>query len=57
MKKILKVVVLGYVRLYMIMVVTHYYLERENYKVLKFHVNNYSYFEMNTSLFLSAAFQ
>ena len=57
MKKILKVVVLGYVRLYMIMVVIYYYLERENYKVLKFHVNNYSYFEMNTSLFLSAAFQ
>ena len=57
MKKILKVVVLGYVRLYMIMVVVYYYLERENYKVLKFHVNNYSYFEMNASLFLSAAFQ
>ena len=27
------------------------YLERENYKVLKFHMNNLSYFETTASLF------
>ena len=35
------------------MVVIYFYLERGNYKVLKFDVNNSSYFEINTSLFLN----
>ena len=28
------------------MVVIYYYMEKENYKVFKFHVNNSSYFEI-----------
>ena len=31
------------------MVVLYCYLERKNYKVLKFHENNYSYFEITFS--------
>ena len=34
-----------------IMIVIHYYLDRENYKVLKFHLINSSYFEIGASLF------
>ena len=33
------------------MVVIYCCLETENFKVLTFHVNNYSYFEISTSLF------
>ena len=34
-----------------IMIVIHYYLERENYKVLKFRLIDSSYFEISASLF------
>ena len=44
-----KLVVLEYERLNMIMVDIYYYLERENYEVLKFHRNNCSYFKISTS--------
>ena len=37
------------------MVMIDCYLERENYKVLKFHANNPSYFEMGAIPVLSAA--
>ena len=50
MKKFKQVVVLEYIRLYITLVVIYRYLERENYKVLKFHVNNYSYFEISAFL-------
>ena len=33
------------------MIVIHYYLERENYKVLKFRLIDSSYFEISASLF------
>ena len=39
---------------YIIMIVLYYmfyYLERRNNKVLKFHTNNFSYFEISASLF------
>ena len=42
-------VVLEYIRLD-ITIVIYCYLERENYKVLKFYMNNFSYFEINASL-------
>ena len=38
------------------MVVTYCYLERNNYKVLKFSMSN-TYFKLSTFLFLSAALQ
>ena len=47
------VIVLEYIRLDIIMTVIYFYLESENYKVLKFHVNNFSYFEVSASLFLA----
>ena len=40
-----------------IMVDFYCYLERGNYKVLKFHVNDFSYFDIITSPNLSAALQ
>ena len=33
------------------MTVIYCYLERKNYKVLKLHMNNFSYFETSASLF------
>ena len=42
---------LEYLRPYMKMMVIFCYLERENYKVLKCHVNNLSYIEISASLF------
>ena len=33
------------------MTVIYCYLERKNYKVLKFHINNFTYFEISPSLF------
>ena len=36
---------------YGVMVVIYCYLERENYNVLRFHVDNYTYFEMSASLY------
>ena len=43
--------VLEYGRLYAIMVIIRCYLERENYIVSKFHLNNSSFFEIDASLF------
>ena len=51
MKKWGKMVVTEYVRLGIVKVVIYYYLERENYKVLKFLMNNLSCFEMSHFLF------
>ena len=34
------------------MAVIYCYLERENYKVLNFHMNNFPYFELSASLIL-----
>ena len=45
------IVVLEYIRLDIIMTVIYCYLERENYKVLKFLLNNFTYFEISPSLF------
>ena len=45
------IVVLKYIRLDIIMTVIYCYLERENYKVLKFLLNNFTYFEISPSLF------
>ena len=45
------IVVLEYKRLDIIMTVIYCYLERENYKVLKFLLNNFTYFEISPSLF------
>ena len=33
------------------MVVIYYYLEKDKDKDLKFHINNFGYFEINASLF------
>lgn len=44
------IAVLQYIRLYFIMAVVYCYLEKENYKVLKFHMNNFSYFETRATL-------
>ena len=38
-------------RIYAIKVLINCYLKRENYKVLKFYLNNSSYFEISTSPF------
>ena len=52
MKKGMQLVVLGYIRLYVLMVVIYCYLERKNYKVLKLHdISNVSYFERSAFLF------
>ena len=51
MKEKKQLVALEYQRLYIIMVVINCYLERETYKVLKFHRNNLSYFKTSASLF------
>ena len=45
------IVALEYVRLDIAMTVIYCYLEREKYKVLKFHINNSSYCEISASLF------
>ena len=45
------VVVLKYLTLYIKMAVIRYYLEKENWKVLKFHANDSSYFEIGASFF------
>ena len=45
------IVVLEYIRLDIIMTVIYCYLERENYKVLKFLLNDFTYFEISPSLF------
>ena len=37
--------------------VIYCYLERENYKTLKFHGNNLSYFKISASLFLKTTFK
>ena len=51
MKKWKKIIVaLECIRLDIIMTVIFCYLERENYKVLKFQINNFSYFEISASL-------
>ena len=47
-------VVLEYLRLYSIMIVFYYHLERENSKVLKFYVNNSS---LNVNAYLQEASQ
>ena len=47
----------GIFKPYIIIVVIFCYLESENYKVLKFHVNNSSYFEKSAPPLSSAAFQ
>ena len=46
-KKWKELVVLENLRLYIMLVVIYYYMKRENYKVLKFDVNNSSYFEID----------
>ena len=40
-----------YIRIDIIMTVIYCYLQRENYKVLNFHMDKYSYFEISASLF------
>ena len=45
------IAVLVYIRLDVLMTVIYCYLKKENCKVLKFHMNNFSYFEMSSSLF------
>ena len=45
------IVVLEYIRVDIIMTVICCYVERGNFKVLKFDINNFSYFEISTSLF------
>ena len=45
------VLVLEYIRLDIIMTVIYSYLNRENYKVLKFHMKGFSYFVVTASLF------
>ena len=40
-----------YIRSYIIMVVICCYLERNDDKILKIHINNPSYFEMSASFF------
>ena len=49
--KQLYIVILKYVRLYIVMVVIYCYLEKDKDKDLKFHMSNFAYFEINTSLF------
>ena len=49
--KQLNIVILKYVRLYIVMVVIYCYLEKDKDKDLKFHMSNFAYFEINTSLF------
>ena len=44
-------VVLKYIRQDIMMVVIYCYLEKENYKVFKFPMNNFCYFEIGDSLF------
>ena len=39
------------------MAIIHVYFERANAKVLKVHMNNFSYFEISASFFLSATLQ
>ena len=46
-KKWKELAVLENLRLYIMLVVIYYYMKRENYKVLKFDVNNSSYFEID----------
>ena len=46
-----KIVVPEYIRVNIIMAVIYCYLERENYKILKFLMNNFSYFVISASLF------
>ena len=40
-----------YMRLFVIMVATYCYLEKENDKVWKFHMNRRSYFEISAILY------
>ena len=50
-------IVQEYARLYIVKIVFYCYLERENYRVLKSHVNNISYFEISVSHILTTALQ
>ena len=50
MKKKKNVVVLKYIRQDIMMVVIYCYLEKENYKVFKFPMNTFCYFEIGDSL-------
>ena len=52
-EKLKKLVVIDYIKRDIIIVFTYYYLERNNYKVMKFHMSNSSHFEINNSLSLS----
>ena len=45
--KVKNIVFLECIRLEIIMTVIYCYFEREMYKVLKFHMNNFSYFEIS----------
>ena len=45
-----------YIRLYIIIAVICYYLDRKNYKVLKFYMTDSSWFEKRTSLFKVSQF-
>ena len=56
-EKLKKLVVIDYLKRDIIIVVTYYYLERKNYKIMKFHMSNSSHFEINNSLFLSTTIQ
>ena len=49
-EKLKKLVVIDYLKRDIIIVVTYYYLERKNYKIMKFHMSNSSHFEINNSL-------
>ena len=51
MKKWKSLVVLEYLRLYILLVIIYCYLEKEKYKVLKSYVNIFSYLEISISLF------
>ena len=46
-----KLVVMDYISLDIIIVATYCYLQRKIYKVLKFQMNNSSYFKISVSLF------
>ena len=56
-EKLKKLVVIDYIKRDIIIVFTYYYLERKNYKVMKFHMSNSSHFEINNSLSLSLSFK
>ena len=47
----MKITVIVEIRLYIIIVVIYYYLEKQNDKVLKFGTNNTTYFEKPAFLF------